>query len=58
MSLKKSLKSYPQSFKDEAVLMVIEQGYGVADAAKSLGVGTSCSINGKKNTRFRNKGLI
>jgi transposase len=27
MSLKKSHKSYPQTFKDEAVLMVLEQGY-------------------------------
>lgn len=26
MSLKKSHKSYPQAFKDEAVLMVLEQG--------------------------------
>ncbi|GAA0462570.1 hypothetical protein TUM4636_22060 [Shewanella glacialipiscicola] len=41
MSLKKSHKSYPQAFKDEAVLMVLEQGYSVADAAKSLGVSTS-----------------
>ncbi len=36
MSLKKSHKSYPQAFKDEAVLMVLEQGYSVADAAKCL----------------------
>ncbi len=38
MSLKKSHKSYPQVFKDEAVLMITEQGYSVAEAAKSLGV--------------------
>ncbi len=41
MSLKKSHKCYPQVFKDEAVLMVLEQGYSVAGAAQSLGVGTS-----------------
>lgn len=41
MSLKKSDKSYPQDFKDEAVLMVTEQGYSVTEAAESLGVGTS-----------------
>ncbi|KPZ71265.1 hypothetical protein AN944_01640 [Shewanella sp. P1-14-1] len=40
MSQKKSHKSYPQAYKDEAVLMVLEQGYSVADAAKSLGVST------------------
>lgn len=39
--------SYPQAFKDEAVLMVLEQGYGVADAAKSLWVSTSLLYNGK-----------
>ncbi|MBG5984940.1 transposase [Proteus vulgaris] len=31
MSLKKSHKSYPQEFKDEAVLMVLEQGYCLSD---------------------------
>ncbi len=41
MSLQKSHKSYPQEFKDEAVLMVTEQGYSVSEAAKSLGIGTS-----------------
>ncbi|MGF1720349.1 transposase [Vibrio kyushuensis] len=41
MSLKKTHNSYPQAFEDEAVLMVLEQGYSVADAAKSLGVGKS-----------------
>ncbi|NRD34687.1 transposase [Shewanella sp. DC2-4] len=38
MSLKKSHKSYPQAFKDEAILMVLDQDYSVADAAKSFGV--------------------
>ena len=33
MSLKQSHTSYPQAFKDEAVLMVLDQGYSVADAA-------------------------
>ncbi|MCU7994721.1 hypothetical protein L5L55_08100 [Shewanella glacialipiscicola] len=36
MSLKKSHKSYPQVFKDEAVLMVLEQVYSVADAANHV----------------------
>ncbi|GIU13165.1 hypothetical protein TUM4641_32700 [Shewanella morhuae] len=36
MSLKKSHKSYTQAFKDEAVLMVLEQGYSVADAANHV----------------------
>lgn len=40
MMLKKHIR-VPQAFTDEAVLMVPEQGYSVADVAKSLGVGTS-----------------
>ncbi|GAA0441224.1 hypothetical protein CF133_00815 [Aeromonas salmonicida] len=47
MSLKKSHKSYPQTFKDEAVLMVLEQGYSIAEAAKSLGISTSLLYNWK-----------
>ncbi|MBU2712208.1 IS3 family transposase [Zooshikella harenae] len=58
MSLKKSHKSYPQSFKDEAVLMVLEQGYSVADAAKSLGVGTSLLYKWKEKYEAQQKGSI
>ena len=45
---KKSHKSYPQVFKDKTVLMVLEQGYSVADAEKSLGVITSLLYNWKE----------
>ena len=55
MSLKKSHKSYPQAFKDEAVLMMREQSYSVADAAKSLGVSTTPLYNRKENTKPCNK---
>jgi len=57
MSLKKSHKSYPQAFKDEAVLMVLEQGYSVADAAKSLGVGTSLLYTWKEKYESKQQGL-
>jgi transposase len=40
MSQKRSYKQYPKEFKDEAVALVLEQGYSVADAAKSLGIAT------------------
>jgi transposase len=40
MSQKRSYKQYPKEFKDEAVALVLEQGYSVADAAKSLGITT------------------
>ena len=38
MGQKRSYKQYPKEFKEEAVALVREQGYSVADAAKSLGI--------------------
>ena len=57
MSLKKSHKNYPQEFKDEAVLMVSEQGYSVAEAAKSLGVGTSVLYKWKEKFEALRQGI-
>jgi transposase len=53
----KSHKSYPQAFKDEAVLMVLEQGYSVADAAKSLRVSTSLLYNWRGNHEALQQGI-
>lgn len=38
MNEKKTYRRYSQSFKEEAVALVIEQGYSVAEAAKSLSI--------------------
>lgn len=38
MTQKRSYKQYPKEFKDEAVALVLEQGYSVQEAAKSLGI--------------------
>jgi transposase len=38
MSQKRSYRQHPKEFKDEAVAPVLEQGYSVRDAAKSLGI--------------------
>jgi transposase len=38
MSQKRSYKQYPKEFKEEAVALVLEQGYSVPEAAKSLGI--------------------
>ncbi len=38
MDQKRVYKSYPKEFKDEAVALVTEQGYSVAEAAESLGI--------------------
>lgn len=41
MGQKRSYKQYPKEFKEEAVALVLDQGYSVAEAAKSLGVATN-----------------
>lgn len=38
MNQKRIYKRYPESFKEEAVALVTEQGYSVAEAARSLGI--------------------
>ena len=38
MNQKRSYKQYPKDFKEEAVALVTEQGYSVAEAARSLGI--------------------
>ena len=38
MSQKRSYRKYSSEFKEEAVALVTEQGYSIAEAAKSLGI--------------------
>lgn len=38
MNQKRVYKSYPLAFKEEAVALVTDQGYSVAEAAESLGI--------------------
>ena len=38
MKQKRVNNNYPQAFKEEAVALVTDQGYSVAEAAKSLGI--------------------
>lgn len=38
MNQKRVYKSYPPAFKEEAVALVTDQGYSVAEAAESLGI--------------------
>ena len=41
MSEKRVNKSYSKTFKEEAVALINEQGYSVAEAAKAVGVRTN-----------------
>ena len=41
MGQKRSYKQHPKEFKEEAVALIRDQGYSVAEASKSLGVATN-----------------
>ena len=55
MTQKRSYKQYPKEFKDEAVALVLEQGYSVPDAAKSLGIALTCCIAGRNFMSSRSR---
>lgn len=56
MSQKKTQKSYSQVFKEEAVALVREQGYSVAEAARAVGVATSLLYKWKDNIEAQQSG--
>ena len=49
MGEKRSYKSYLEECKEEAVALVREQGYSVAEAAKQLGIAISLLYRWKQN---------
>ena len=57
MSEKKTQKSYPKEFKEEAVALVTEQGYSVPEAAKSLGIAVSLLYSWKSKIDKERTGL-
>lgn len=48
MSKKRTYKQHTQAFKEEAVALVTEQGYSVAEAAESLGIRANQLYDWKK----------
>ena len=56
MGEKRSYKSYPKEFKEEAVALVSEQGYSVAEAAKQLGVATNLVYRWKQKIEDQEQG--
>lgn len=48
MTAKRQQRSYTKEFKEEAVKLVIEQGYSVTEAAESLGITDKILYNWKK----------
>ena len=56
MSEKRPYKQYPKTFKEEAVALVVEQGYSVSQAAESLGITTSMLYKWKEKIESEAKG--
>lgn len=57
MSQKRIHKQYTKEFKEEAVALVLEQGYSVAQAAKSLGIVTSLLYKWKEKIEAQKEGV-
>jgi len=57
MNQKRIYKSYPQEFKEEAVALVVDQGYTVAEAAQSLGIRPNQLYEWKKKIEDAQQGL-
>ena len=55
MNQKRVYKSYPKEFKEEAVALVTDQGYTVAEAAGSLGIRSNQLYNWKAKTETSNQ---
>jgi transposase len=56
MSQKRSYKQYPKEFKEEAVALILEQGYSVPEAAKSLGIATNILYRWKEKIEAERTG--
>lgn len=58
MTQKRSYKQYPKEFKEEAVRLVVEQGYSVSEAAKSLGITTTLFYKWKDKIEAERSGVV
>lgn len=56
MSKKKTHKTYPKEFKEEAVALVRDQGYSVPEAAKSLGIASNLLYKWKEKVEAQLQG--
>ena len=58
MTTKRPHKQYPKAFKEEAVALVTEQGYSVAEAAKALGIRANMIYRWKQQQEDEQAGLL
>ena len=54
--MKKTRKKYTQEFKAEAVALVLDKGYSIADAANSLGISPGLLSKWKDNIQKSESG--
>lgn len=57
MSQKRTHKQYTKEFKEEAVALVLDQGYSVTQAAKSLGIGSGLLYKWKEKVEAQREGV-
>ena len=57
MTTKRTNKQYPKEFKEEAVALVLEQGYTVPEAAVSLGLNANLLYKWKDKIEEQKQGI-
>ncbi len=58
MNKKRQYKTYPKVFKEEAVTLVLEQGYSIPEAAQSLNIKDNLLYNWKKKHEEESSGSM
>ena len=58
MSQKRTYKQCRKEFKEEAVALVVEQGYSVPEAAKSLGIAANMLYRWKEQIELQRDGKV
>jgi transposase len=58
MNKKRQYKTYPKVFKEEAVALVLEQGYSVTEAAQSLNIKDNLLYNWKQQHAEESSGSM
>ena len=58
MTTKRTYKQYPKEFKEEAVALIIEQGYTVPEAAQSLGLNPNLLYKWKDKIEEQQQGIL
>jgi transposase len=58
MGEKRSYKSYSQEFREEAVALVLNQGYSDPEAARSLGIASNMLYRWKQKVEDQQQGKV